>query len=1638
MAEFKLGRIKFVWKGPWAANTDYYKDDVVLASGASYICINAHTSSGAFNLSLSNWQQMSGGTQYVGDWQPATYYYVGDLVSVNGNVYYNMVGHTSTSAWSNNTEWWALYSPGLEWRGVWSHNTLYQVNDLVHYNTNVYISQAIHTSTSTFDESKFQIFVQGLEFQDSWDSAETYTVGQLVTYGGYTYSALATNVNKTPSTNSGYWALVTTGYSNQGTWDHSATYLVGSVVQFGGWTYVATANSTNQQPYVGTNGINSAYWSLVVKGFNPRGNYAGSFATTGASGTGSTVTITFAAQSHAPFAVGGNIVVSGVTPSGYNGTYVVTACTTSSVSFASTTTGSQTVAGTVYGIYYPGDVVVSASSSYVAIAVTNATPPNATYWQLVSQSGLGVSLISSGDIPYNAAGTVTALHMNSGTPSGTPAADGYVLTATLQNDGSLQPRWQEYGNLTNIWYVAPTGTDNLGSGYGRNIDRPFATIKYACANITGPATIYVKTGSYTEQLPISVPENVNIIGDGLRSVTVAPASGTSDDGVTPNNRSRMFLMNNGSQVQNLTVTGLTGQNTIAPYITNDPLNIRRLTAGTWPSTTASGAYFALDPQGAITTKSPYVQDVTCMGDHAVAGYVNGADQSTGFKSILFNNFTSIIDSGIGLWISNSARTEAIDTHTYYAYVGMVADSGGVIRAQSNSINYGTFGAVAADLDPSDTGYNGVISGSSALTGNTITVSGLSQSPRTGNIIAIAGQTTKYVVSSVTSYNAGTAIIVLTSSLASATTASSVVTVYQRTSQIRLNGHDFVGVGAGNSAATNWPNVNPATYVPANQTISQNYGSVVSITVDQDGNFAVGNSITVNQATGAVGINGLSSLQFGSGTSINQFSTDGTLAANSSNIVPVQSAVKSYVASQFANIAVSNNTISTTNGTGLDLILSPDQSGVGTWIAVSGLTGPSQAFALVEVSGNTYTVTPQSAPVAASWTGVAYGNGAWASVAQNGSTAYTTNGTTWYSGTALPSAYTWWDVTYGNGAFVAVSQNTSSVITASPAINSATANWIDVATNGTIWVAISVSGQTSYSSNGITWNIGGTLPTATGWYDVTYGNGVFVAISQKTTGGSISAYSTNGITWTAGGSMGSTSQFFSLATNNTGQFVAVALNSAVVSVSNNQGVGWTQYPMPSSQAWSSVTYGSGVYVAVSGWSSVSTVGAYSTTGTNWTQITLPTSAAWSSVTYGNGKFVAVAATGQVIYSTNGINWTASPTTTLSGTVVSGSAWLDVQFGNGVFLATQQNVSASNAAAYSVDGINWTLTALSANSTWTSATYNAALSQWAVVSGPASLTGTTGTSNAITLLNISSTSVSAYSTNGISWSLGGSMGVSQGFFNIVSYGNGLFVAAAAGTSTVVASANNGQTWTGYALPSVQQWVETAYGGGTFVVVSGGSVSSNAVAYSTNGTTWTAATMPYSAKWTSVTYGNGRFVAVSAAGNTVYSTNGSTWTDSTSTTLTAQTGSNGWDNIRFGNGLFFALNGGATSAVSAATSPDGVTWTLRSLPANAVWCDSAFGGTNGGKIQLNQLTNYNYNYSQLISQPFNSVANKDYVDQAGRETLQALYTDASGNLFWVNDIGSNGATFDGSGYGDYVLVNRSTNVLINNATGNLQIAY
>ena len=52
MAEFKLDRFKYSWKGDWTTGTDYKRDDIVRVGGKSYVCIVTHIAASNFYVDL--------------------------------------------------------------------------------------------------------------------------------------------------------------------------------------------------------------------------------------------------------------------------------------------------------------------------------------------------------------------------------------------------------------------------------------------------------------------------------------------------------------------------------------------------------------------------------------------------------------------------------------------------------------------------------------------------------------------------------------------------------------------------------------------------------------------------------------------------------------------------------------------------------------------------------------------------------------------------------------------------------------------------------------------------------------------------------------------------------------------------------------------------------------------------------------------------------------------------------------------------------------------------------------------------------------------------------------------------------------------------------------------------------------------------------------------------------------------------------------------------------------------------------------------------------------------------------------------------------------------------------------------------
>jgi hypothetical protein len=201
------------------------------------------------------------------------------------------------------------------------------------------------------------------------------------------------------------------------------------------------------------------------------------------------------------------------------------------------------------------------------------------------------------------------------------------------------------------------------------------------------------------------------------------------------------------------------------------------------------------------------------------------------------------------------------------------------------------------------------------TGVLFSVDNLSRSPKEGSVLQIAGDTETYFVIGVNNFDevAGTAQIQVDPSIPSNKTPNdnTALTFREAFSQVRMSGHDFLDIGTGGFADTNYPVIISSDYTQApdqnRETLAENGGRVFYVTTDQDGNFRVGDYFKVEQATGRATLSseefdlaGLNELQLGSitagkqGATINEFSTDGTFADNSDAAVPTEKAVKTYV------------------------------------------------------------------------------------------------------------------------------------------------------------------------------------------------------------------------------------------------------------------------------------------------------------------------------------------------------------------------------------------------------------------------------------------------------------------------------------------------------------------------------------------------------------------------------------------------------------------------------------------------------------------------------------------------------------------------------------------------------------------------
>lgn len=647
MADFRLGRLKFNWRGDWQASTAYVIDDIVAFKGNTYVAVVNHTSasdetqwnSTDYDIATPRWQLHVPGTRMMGAWTANTFYAVNDIVSFGANQYLCVSNHTSPASedlfYSAQVNW-TLYVSSVEYKGAWSNGVYYKINDIVRYGNSLYLCDVAHTSGISFDESKYDLYLESLKFEDSWSNAIEYQPGDIVNFGGYTYVALTIHTNLQPNSNTSAWDILTTGFDVKGEYDNATEYVPGDVVQFGGNTFVKIVTGN-----AGVYPTDTSAWELVSRGLNWRGPWSSS------------------------------------------------------------------------NTYQINDVVSSTSASWVCLTAQNInldpvadqTNTSGTNWQALAQGESTLTLANPGDLLFrNNGGANVNLAIGS---------QGDILTV---DDAGL-PAWERNNYCANVYYVTTDGTDD--PDFGKNISKPWKTLRYALAQTAGTGTttnlvtIFVKSGTYEEQLPLITTPHVSIVGDNLRATIIKPDPNTQSADATPveNRFSTMFFLSESVTLKDLVMVGMEG---FTPAVGAN---------NSWDITQATirGVFLRLHPNDAITGKSPYITQCSAFSGRPGSSDANSGggvgcviDKSiysvTSNGSMLFDSFTQFQDGGVGFWCKDLGNAEIVSSFTYYAHIGYTCTGGGRIRSVAGNNSYGEYGCVSSGTDPTETALTGTVRG----------------------------------------------------------------------------------------------------------------------------------------------------------------------------------------------------------------------------------------------------------------------------------------------------------------------------------------------------------------------------------------------------------------------------------------------------------------------------------------------------------------------------------------------------------------------------------------------------------------------------------------------------------------------------------------------------------------------------------------------------------------------------------------------------------------------------------------------------------------------------------------------------------------------------------------------------------------
>ena len=231
--------------------------------------------------------------------------------------------------------------------------------------------------------------------------------------------------------------------------------------------------------------------------------------------------------------------------------------------------------------------------------------------------------------------------------------------------------------VTNILYVTADGND---TNTGRKLGDAKATIAGAIAESTTGTVIKVSAGTYIENNPLVIPEQVSIVGDSLREVSVSPLNSGED----------LFYVGNANYIAEMSFTG---------------------------SMNSGKAIFAFNPnKPEYNNVSPYVQNCTNFISNSIGMKIDGSKSIGPTKSMVVDSYTQYNQGGIGVSITNEGYAQLVSLFTICNETAVFCGSGAACDLTSSNSSFGTFGLVSDGIGPKK--YTGIVTSASAENADT--------------------------------------------------------------------------------------------------------------------------------------------------------------------------------------------------------------------------------------------------------------------------------------------------------------------------------------------------------------------------------------------------------------------------------------------------------------------------------------------------------------------------------------------------------------------------------------------------------------------------------------------------------------------------------------------------------------------------------------------------------------------------------------------------------------------------------------------------------------------------------------------------------------------------------------------------------